>query len=117
MRPVSRLLLASLLVGSSACAGWVRQPIDPSSPPPESSEFQVWSHDSAYLVHALRVDRDTLTGVVTRSDENGSRRVAIAMAEVDSTRIARTGEPDPGLLLGLVVVGTYLILLLVGHGN
>ena len=117
MRRTSRLLLASLLVGSSACAGWVRQPIDPSIPPPESSKFQVWSHDSAYLVHALRVDHDTLTGVVTRSDENGSRWVAIAMAEVDSIRIARSGGPDPGLLLGLVAVGAYLILLLVGHGN
>jgi hypothetical protein len=117
MRPVSHLLLATFLAGSSACAGWVRRPIDPSSPPPEASEFQVWSHDSAHLVHDLRVDHDTLTGVVTRSDEKGSRFVTIAMGEVDSIRVARTGAPDPGLLLGLVVVGTFLVLLQVGHGN
>jgi hypothetical protein len=68
-------------------------------------------------VHDLRVDHDTLTGVVTRSDENGSRFVTIAMAEVDSIRVARTGVPDAGLLIGLVAAGAYVILLFVGHGN
>lgn len=84
------LLVIAFGVLESGCWVRVNHPLDLSASPPDSSEFQVWSRDSAYVIHGLQVERDTLTGVRTETDAVRGSTIALSMAEVDSMRSVRS---------------------------
>ncbi len=103
------LLVISLFAPSSACWSYVNRALDFGAHPPASSEFQVWSRDSGYIIKALRVEYDTLTGVRAETGAAPGSTIALPMALVDSVRSLETNVGRTfGLTLGLITIGIFL---------
>jgi hypothetical protein len=84
----SALLVLLLLGGSWACgAGWRRvEDVTPRAFPTRV-QVQVWQGHDFTLLHGVRLDRDTLSGVpFTQVPTCDSCRVEFALSEVDSLR-------------------------------
>ena len=70
-----------------------------------------------YVLQALRVDHDTLRGVVAKSQVSEEQEISIAMASVDSIRgVEGTNEPNVGLNLWYLWMGGLVLLFILGRG-
>jgi hypothetical protein len=106
-RPSSLGVAAPMALASAGCWSWQNQGVNPRGPQRDSSAFQVWSGDSAYIVQVLRVERDTLYGIRAEFGLTEHSAIAIPMAEVDSIRSVRD-YTGPVFLAGLA--GTMALL-------
>lgn len=117
LRVVARLGLVTVLAASTACAGWVRLPDSAALNPPPKKVLQVWSKGNRFLVRDLRIDGDTLRGLVRRANYCENCMFAIARDQVDSMRVAPEVRIDAGLVAGIVVVLAYVWLIRAARGT
>ena len=115
-RPTSRVLLAALLV--SACAGWQRLPDLSPDTLPRRQQVQVWSGGRVSVLHAVRIDSDTIRGVPFQQPPTcDSCRVAFPLAAVDSLRSGNQ-ESSAMVLIGAgIVVFLYFVHILSHLGD
>ena len=105
------LLCVLFLAGCSGA--WVRLPAGPRPEPTGARELQVWASDSLQLVRFLRVDGDSIRGIVTRSGDCQDCMMAMGLSDVDSVRSfhAATGGAE-SFLAGLGFGTAFVWLLL-----
>lgn len=104
-KPTSRVLLAALLV--SACGGWQRLPDLSPDTLPRRQQVQLWSGGQARVLHAVRIDSDSIHGVPFQLPPTcDSCRVAIPLAAVDSLRLGNQEAP------AIVLIGSGLLVFL-----
>lgn len=88
-------LVALALLG---CTGWGgSRPVSAiPADPPVRDRFQVWTAGQAQILHAVRLGKDTLSGVpYWQAPECDSCRIAIPTTQVDSVRVRSAGGPNP----------------------
>jgi hypothetical protein len=109
-------LLSSTFPVLCACsAGWHRiQPAVPSSLP-EGQQVQVWHDSTRAQLHAVRVDRDSISGVpFQKPRECDSCRIGFPTTSVDSLR---AGNPTAAFLKSIALtLGSWLALGLLTYG-
>lgn len=89
--PHLALALGALVLLQGCSAGWRRVAIRPDQPWPERQRLQVWHGGRHEQWHAVRLTRDSLSGVpFIRPPSCDSCRLALPLSEVDSLR---TGDP------------------------
>lgn len=112
---------ALFFLALSACTGWTRLTDVPPRQPPEFRQLEVWSHSVSYVLYAVRLDSDTLSGVPTGKDRNCVEcRLLLPMAEVDSIRgggTIRAVALGAGVVAGIVVGFMSLLFLLYHSGG
>lgn len=111
----------ALLLAITGCTGWSRVSDVPPRQPPAFQQLQIWSNDSSWILSAIRVGDDSLSGVPPGADRACSDcRVAFAMADVDSLRAGGTLESvtlGVGVVAGLVVGFLSLLLVVYSAGG
>jgi hypothetical protein len=113
------LLVLLMALSIQGCSRWVRLAAGPPLEARETRAYQVWTGDSALVVRALQVDRDTLRGVVTRRGYCTNCMVAFGLAQVDSVRV-RPSTGNGGAFLtgfGMGAVAVWLYLMTEGFGS
>jgi len=116
--PASRVAGAALALVSLGCsAGWSRRPIETLDPAAARQQVQVWHAGRASLLHGVRVDSATVSGIPYHKPLTcDSCVVVIPRAEVDSVRI---GDLSNGLwrsmALGLAVLGVATFVYCLQH--
>jgi hypothetical protein len=116
VRWVRSALMLVLLLPQAACgAGWHR--IDPVGPSgvPERQQVQVWHGSKRLQLHAVRVDRDSVSGVpFQKPTECDSCRISLPSSAVDSLR---AGNPTAAFLKSVgLTLSTWLALGLLTYG-
>lgn len=107
MRASSALAAGVALACAGCSAGWERHPIDAPEPLPPGQQVQVWRGGHASLLHGLRIDSTTVSGIpYHRPLSCDSCLVVIPRAEVDSLRI---GDLSNGLFKSVALVGGVMI--------
>jgi hypothetical protein len=95
------------LVCAGCSAGWVRRPIESPGPLPPRQQVQVWQGGHATLLHGLKIDSTTVSGIpYHKSLSCDSCTVVIPRADVDSLRL---GDLSNGLWKSVALVGGVLI--------
>jgi hypothetical protein len=107
MRASSALIAGVALAGFGCGAGWTRHPLDAPEPLPVRQQVQVWHGGHASLLHGLKIDSTTVSGIPYHRPLNcDSCVVVIPRAEVDSLRI---GDLSNGLWKSVALVGGVII--------
>ena len=112
MRRLDRWTFITLLFLSSGCSNWTRLPEGITPQPAKYRLFEVWTGTQRYLWHALRVERDSLTGIpFSESRECERCREGVAAAEVDSIRAETTdrSSSDGFSILAVWIMGGFLL--------
>ena len=121
MRPrICRLLVTYSWLALVGCrAGWYQ----PAEPVPAAfkprQRIQVWREGRPLILHAVRIGRDSITGVPERFPPScDSCRVAVPRIGVDSLRIGGTDDDTIAALGGGgLLVGVALWVLWAGHAD
>ena len=99
-----------------ACsAGWHRiEPVAPASLA-RGQQVQVWQGERRLQLHAVRVERDSVSGVPFQKPADcDSCRISLPSATVDSLR---AGDPTAAFLKSVgLAIGTWLALGLLTYG-
>lgn len=105
------LVSASLFVSTTGCNVWIPAP-EPTRTPPAYQQFQVWTRDSHFLLHHVRVENDSLYGIpVDQSRDCLTCFVVIPMKSVDSLQTGETQHVGTAII-GVAAGGVVTILLL-----
>jgi hypothetical protein len=112
-------VLLSLPPIIGACGGgWHRVEIAPQRALPARTQVQVWQGERMTLLHAVRIESDTVDGVpFTKVPTCDSCRVRLALGAVDSLR---AGSKERGLARtvgAVLIVGTVHGFLMQGIGE
>ena len=100
----------------NACTGWARVPAPGPTDPPSSQLLEVWSHDLSFLVDELRIDGDSMRGIL-RNDKGPAGPFVLARIDVDSVRTTDRAVLDAGLLVGAAVAFFYLYIIRASAGD
>jgi hypothetical protein len=103
-------LLGTVATLNSSCAGWTRIDVGADTTFGRRQQVQVWSGGRAQVVHAVRIQGDSLFAVPFHEPPScDSCRIALPRARVDSLR---AGDQEfPAIVTIVVTVGGGLALL------
>jgi hypothetical protein len=110
LRWVRSAFMLVVLSPQAACgAGWHR--IEPAAPSnlAKGQQVQVWQNGQRVQLHAVRVDRDSISGVpFQRPADCDSCRISLPRSTVDSIR---AGDPTAAFLKSVgLALGSWLAL-------
>ncbi len=111
MRTTTPMMLSLLLLGSTGCNSWNRQP-PPVTDPPAFRQYQVWTRDSMLLLYQVRVEHDTLHGIpIAQSRDCLACLVTIPIGSVDSMKTGGTQNVGARVMGGVAGVGVVLLII------
>ncbi len=103
------MVATSLLLSSTGCNVWIPAP-QPTRTPPIFQQYQVWTRDSHFLLHHVRVEHDSLYGIpVEQSRDCLTCFVVIPMTAVDSLQTGKTQHVGTAII-GVAAGGVAVIL-------
>jgi len=112
---VALLLITVDLPVASGCTTWTRVPPE-GLPEPAPQQVQIWSGDSATVVHAPVIRDDSLTGTAQPSKANAAgARIARPIQDVDSLRVRKV-SPSHTILAGVGILGAVAFIAAVTGG-